>query len=110
MEEKATIGEVLTELRDLKERVLEFHVQTNQHFTTIDASLSSLAPMITAHEERFKTVEANHQSVCGKISRGTMRIDRLEVGLFSVVFATLAGLVLWVWGGVASHIFPTVVK
>jgi hypothetical protein len=104
MEEIST-KEVLVELRELKERIMEFHVQTNQHFTTIDASLSALAPMITAHQERFKLVKMQHDGLCEKVASNTGKINRMEMGIFGIVFMLLTAAIAWIWTNISNHVF-----
>jgi len=84
---------------DYRERQMEANVDIKARLASIDASLSTLAPIITAHAERFKTIEVT----CAMQNKTTSgRLDRVEkTGLGALV--TVTGLFLT---GVWAHVFP----
>lgn len=97
--------ELKQEFRDFKERVMEYQVDVKARLASIDASMSALAPLITAHEERFKVVEQKNKAVCDRIEINTKRLNRIEMGIFGVIFMALVGAIAWGWQAIAVHIF-----
>jgi len=94
--EDVTIREVLRELRDFKERHVEFQTDVKARFTSIDASLSSLSPIITAHQERFKSLESNIETNC-------KRLDRAEQGVFGALVFIVVAVFTTAW----NLLFPS---
>ena len=91
--------ELRQEFRDFKERQQEANVDIKGRLTSIDASISAIAPLLIAHAERFKSVETTC-SIQGKSNAD--RISRLEKGYLGALMA-IAGLFLTsIW----AYIFP----
>lgn len=79
---------------DYRERQQEANVDIKARLASIDASISALAPVITAHSERFKTLE-DKCSVQGRSNAS--RIDRLEKGILGSISLVVVLFVTGIW-------------
>lgn len=86
--------ELKQQFLDYRERQMEANTDIKARLTSIDASLSVLTPMITAHQERFKTLEEKC-SIQGKTNMN--RISRIETGILSAIGLIVALFVTGVW-------------
>lgn len=94
--------ELKQEFKDYKDRQMEANVDIKGRLTSIDASLSALAPIIAEHKERFNTMDLKCVGFEKKAKENSSRISRLELGFIGAL-VTLAGVTLTnVW----QHIFP----
>lgn len=94
--------ELKQEFKDYKDRQIEANTDIKARLSSIDASLSALAPIIIKHEERFGSVEFKCVQIEKSISSVGKRTDRIEMGVVGTL-VTVAGLFL---SGIWSHIFP----
>jgi len=95
-------AELRQEFRDFKERQVDANNAITGRLTSIDASLSHLIPLITAHEERFKLLEHKNETACDKINGNARRIGRLEIG----IVGTLVTIVMAFFTGALQYLFP----
>ena len=98
--------ELKQQFLDYRDRQMEANVDIKARLTSIDASISALAPVITQHQERFNTMDQKCLAVEKNVQNDKKRIDRLEMGVVGTL-VTLAAVTLT---GVWQHVFPSAVK
>jgi len=89
--------ELKQEFRDYKDRQMDANTDIKARLTSIDASLSALAPIITAHNERFNTIESK---CTDRGKSNATRIDRLEKGALGTLVAIAGFFLTAVWQGI----------
>jgi hypothetical protein len=104
--EEPTNGELQRELTELKISHNEFRSETREKLGSIDLKLDKVMPLLAAHEERFKTLDAKCIVTENKIKGTDARVLRLELGIFGALVMVVVGVVSWAWAGIAHHIFP----
>ena len=93
-----TTRELQLEIKNLKETHMQFYTEVKEmrnelsgKLTSIDASLSALAPVITAHSERFKTVELRCDHVEKQQKGMSDRLWGIALLVFGTIIAGIAG-------------------
>jgi len=98
--------ELKQQFLDYRDRQMEANVDIKARLSSIDASLSSLVPIITKHEERFNTIEQRFAATDGKLAIGAKRVERLEQGAIGMLMSVAGLFVVGVW----QHVFPPIPK
>jgi len=94
------------EFREFKERMLESHTDIKARLSSIDASISAITPLLTAHSERFNTMDEKCINFDKKTTIVAKRVDRIEKGVLGVTSLAILGMFAFFSNNILAHIFP----